>query len=61
LKVTNFAPDSDVIRIDSTDGNWTIFVGRDEDATVSVTIEDHKEGSVTDLVLGEPGETQKVG
>lgn len=56
--IENLYPECDAIHIDI--GHWAISVGRQEDESVHVTVVDNNEGSVTFLVLGKEGETQRT-
>lgn len=63
--ITNHAPDGDALAIEfkihpESEATWVVTVWRDEDLEVHVNIQDGQDGSSTDLVLGKPGETQKL-
>lgn len=58
LMVKNSAPDTDVIGIAVSD--YRIFVEREENGAVTVTVIDDEEGSETTFILGEEGYSQRV-
>jgi hypothetical protein len=57
-KVKNYAPDADKVVVSV--GEYEVTIERDENGQVYICIEDVPEGSETRLVLGQPGETQRV-
>lgn len=59
MKIRNFAPDSDVVVLTTEDG-YTVTISREADGDVYIEVKDNEDGNETVLVLGKPGETQKV-
>jgi hypothetical protein len=55
--INNFAPESDSITIENPD--WGITIWRSENQEVHVLIEDNKDSTQVDLVLGKNGFTQR--
>jgi hypothetical protein len=56
--IQNMAPDADVVLI--TIGPWALSISREENGEVWIIATDNDEGSETRIVLGQPGETQRV-
>lgn len=57
-KVENFAPDMDAVNV--TIGDIRIVVERNENGETEITVHNTEEGTHTDLILGQEGETQRV-
>jgi len=58
IKIINFFPDGDMVRVSI--GDWRVDIFRTSDGETHIGVQDMKTETETMLVLGQDGETKKV-